>query len=222
MKIILRKIKNILRGKRLAKNTVNIAYSDVLIGKNCSIIEGKFGKHNKINDNSYLYKVTYGDFTYSAMNVTIMNCNIGKFCSIAQGVSIGLGKHPLNNFVSTHPSFYSTHKQCGFSFSDIQYYDEMGFVEIGNDVWIGANSIILDDVKIGNGAMIGANSVVTKDVPAYAIVGGTPAIVIKYRFSDEDILFLEKFEWWNKDSLWLQENFKLMHNIIKFKSLFKC
>jgi len=151
----------------------------------------------------------------------MMNCNIGKFCSIAQDVSIGLGKHPLNDFVSTHPSFYSVHKQCGFSFSDTQYFDEMGNVTIGNDVWIGANSIILDDVIIGNGAVIAANSVVTKDVRAYAIVGGTPAKIIKYRFSEEDIVFLEKFKWWDKDHSWLQENFKLMHNISSFKKTFK-
>lgn len=211
------KIKNGLGRKTYNENV----HQFVSIGKNCSIIQSKFGIHTKVNDNSYLYKVAYGDYSYSAMNVTMMNCNIGKFCSIAQGVSIGLGKHPLENFVSTHPSFYSTNKQCGFSFSDAQYFEEMGFVTIGNDVWIGANAIVLDDVKIGNGAVIAANSVVTKDVPAYSIVGGTPAKIIKYRFSEEDIVFLEKLEWWNKDSKWLQENFKLMHDIVALKSIFK-
>ena len=217
MKRILIKIKNRLWFKQ-NKKKVN---SEVFIGKNCVITGSKFGKHNKINDYSYLYKVTYNDYTYSSMNVTIMNCNIGKFCSIAQGVCIGLGNHPLKDFVSTHPSFYSVHKQCGFSFSDAQYFNEMGTVSIGNDVWIGANAIILDNVKIGNGAVIAANSVVTKDVPAYAIVGGTPSKIIKYRFSEDDIFFLEKLEWWNKDSVWLQENFKLMHDISKLKIAFK-
>lgn len=214
---VLSKIKNILWGKKV-KNKCDL---DVFIGKNCIINQSKFGKYNKINDNSYLYRVTYGDFTYSSQNVSIMNCNIGKFCSIAHGVIVGPGKHPLNNFVSTHPSFYSVHKQCGSTFSDAQYFDEMGFVAIGNDVWIGANAIILDDVVIGNGAVIGANAVVTKDVPAYAIVGGTPAKIIKYRFSEEDIIFLEKLEWWNKDFEWLQENFKSMHDIVILKNMFK-
>jgi acetyltransferase-like isoleucine patch superfamily enzyme len=218
MDIFIKILKKISHHK---KRKLEMVYEGVLIGKNCTIYKSEFGDYNKINDNTYLYKVTYGDFTYSAMNVTMMNCTIGKFCSIAQGVCIGLGKHPLTDFVSTHPSFYSTNKQCGFSFSDAQYYDEMGFVSIGNDVWIGANSIILDDVKIGDGAIIAANSVVTKDVPAYAVIGGTPAKIIKYRFSDEDILFLENFKWWNKDFSWLQENFKLMHDITTFKKMFK-
>jgi len=210
-------IKKTVKGKKKKEE----GFHDVLFGKNCSVVESRFGKYNKINENTYLYKVTYGDYSYSAMNVTIMNCEIGKFCSIAQGVSIGLGKHPVNDFVSTHPSFYSLHKQCGFSFSDAQYFDEMGFVKIGNDVWIGANAIILDDVTIGNGAVIAANSVVTKDVPCYAIVGGTPAKIIKFRFSEEDIVILEKLNWWDKDSLWLQENFKLMHNIAALKKKIK-
>jgi acetyltransferase-like isoleucine patch superfamily enzyme len=212
---LLSKIKNNLLSK---ENKSNL---EVFIGKNCVIIDTKFGKYNKVNSNTFLYKVTYEDFTYSAQNVSIMNCKIGKFCSIAPGVSIGLGRHPVNNFVSTHPSFYSVHKQCGFTFSDAQYFDEMGFVTIGSDVWIGANSIILDDVIVGNGAIIAANSVVTKDVPSYAIVGGTPAKIIKYRFSDDDITFLEKLKWWDKDSLWLQENYKSMHDIVVLKDMFK-
>lgn len=218
MSIFIKILKKLLNRK---KPLLDIVSEGVLIGRNCNIIDCEFGIFNKINHNTYLYKVVYGDYSYSSINVTIMNCKIGKFCSIAQGVCVGLGRHPLTDFVSTHPSFYSTHKQCGFSFSDAQYYDEMGFVSIGNDVWIGANAIILDDIKIGNGAVVAANSVVTKDVPAYAIVGGTPAKIIKYRFSDEDIIFLEKLEWWDKDVKWLQENFKLMHDISNLKKEFK-
>lgn len=190
-------------------------------GNNSQISLTIFGKYNTVNDYSCLYNVIYGDYTYSSIHVTIMNCTIGKFCSIAQGVSIGLGKHPINHFVSTHPAFYSVNKQCGISFADKQYFDEMGHVEIGNDVWIGANSIILDDVTIGNGAVVAANSVVTENVPAYAIVGGTPAKILSYRFPEEDIHFLENFKWWDKDEEWLKMNFKDMHdlNVLKSKAL---
>ena len=195
-------------------NSINVR--NVFIDKNCTIVNCKFGFNNKIGKDSNFYNVEYGDFSYNSMRVTIMNCIIGKFCSIAQDVSIGLGKHPVDKFISTHPAFYSTHKQCGYTFADQQYYGEMGIVKIGNDVWIGANAIILDDVTIGDGAIIAANSLVNYDVPAYAIVAGSPAKIIKYRFSEELISFLMDFKWWDKDIEWLQSNFKLFHNQDEF------
>lgn len=184
-----------------------------IIGNNTKIINTILNNNIKIGNDSYLDNVEYGDFSYNSIRVSIMNCKIGKFCSIAQGVSIGLGKHPLNQFVSTHPSFYSIHKQCGFTFVDQQKFDEMGKTIIGNDVWIGANAIIADDVKIGNGAVVAANSFVNIDVPDYAIVGGTPAKILKYRFSTEEINFLLKLKWWEKDISWLQNNKDLMLDI---------
>ncbi|QHL89493.1 hypothetical protein GU926_17095 [Nibribacter ruber] len=74
-----------------------------------------------------------------------------------------------------------------------------GDIVIGNDVWIGAHSIVLSGVTIGNGAIIGANSVVTKDLPPYSIAVGTPAKVIKYRFEPEIIEKLQQIQWWNWD-----------------------
>ena len=89
----------------------------------------------------------------------------------------------------------------------------MGKIIIGNDVWIGANAIIADDVKIGNGAVVAANSFVNVDVPDYAIVGGTPAKILKYRFSTEEIEFLLKLKWWEKDIFWLEDNKELMLDV---------
>jgi len=194
-------------------NQFNIIKGDnVYIGKNSTVIDCKFGNNNRIGDSSYLYNVEYGDFCYNSLRTTIMNCKIGNFCSIAQDVKIGLGKHPLENFVSTHPAFYSVHKQCGYSFAKSQFFNEMGSVTIGNDVWIGVNAVILDDVKIGDGAVIAANSLVNNDVPPYAVVGGTPARVIKYRFSDEEIKILLDVKWWNKESDWFESNYELFHD----------
>jgi acetyltransferase-like isoleucine patch superfamily enzyme len=89
----------------------------------------------------------------------------------------------------------------------------MGTVTIGNDVWLGANVIVLDNITIADGAIVAANSVVTKDVPPYAIVGGTPAKLIKYRFDEADIAFLLEYQWWDKDINWLRENLSLFHDI---------
>ena len=90
-----------------------------------------------------------------------------------------------------------------------------GNINIENDVWIGAYSTIMSGVKIGNGAVIGASSVVTKDIPPYAIVAGNPAKIIKYRFTEEQIVSLLKIEWWNWDEYKIKdESFDLWSNNI--------
>jgi serine acetyltransferase len=87
---------------------------------------------------------------------------------------------------------------------------------VGNDVWIGSGAIILDGISIGDGAIIGAGSVVTKDVPDYAIVAGTPAKVLKFRFTEKEILFLKNYKWWDKDINWIKENWKYFLDIGEF------
>ncbi|MEY0719389.1 CatB-related O-acetyltransferase [Providencia alcalifaciens] len=91
--------------------------------------------------------------------------------------------------------------------------------KIGNDVWIGVNSIILDGVKIGNGAIIAAGSVVTKDIPDYAIVGGIPAKIIKYRYPPNEIKILNEISWWDLDEECLKELAPLIreNNILQFQ-----
>ena len=110
---------------------------------------------------------------------------------------IGLGGHPLN-LISTNSIFYSENKtairndwRCKISFNEHKP------TKIGNDVWIGEFVTIVGGVNIGDGAVIATKSVVTKDVPPYAIVGGIPAKVIKYRFDEETIGALLQSKWWD-------------------------
>ena len=152
-------------------------------------------------------------YTYIGKNCIIQNTAIGSFCSIANDVLIGLGKHPIDAF-STSTIFYRTNNT--FSIQLVKSnspFKEYEFIDIGNDVWIGARSVILDGVKIGNGAVIAANSVVTKDVPPYAVVGGSPAKIIKYRFSEEKINKLLLLKWWE----WPLE--KISNEMIKNNSI---
>ena len=79
---------------------------------------------------------------------------------------------------------------------------------------------IMDGVSIGNGAVVAAGAVVTKDVPPYAIVGGVPAKIIKYRFTPDQIEFLQQFKWWNMPEDWIRENWQLFDNIQKFAEKF--
>ena len=140
----------------------------------------EFESNIHIDRFSILHNCQIGSYTYITTNCELANCKIGRFCSFAGGVKAGLGKHPIDRF-STSPVFYSTNNRMKVNWGQKNDVDETTTVEIGNDVWIGTNAIIVGEVKIGNGAIVAAGSVVTKDVPSYAIVGGVPAKIIGYK-----------------------------------------
>jgi acetyltransferase-like isoleucine patch superfamily enzyme len=119
---------------------------------------------------------------------------IGRYCSIAEGVRILNHNHPLD-FKGTSPIFFNP---------DLGYCKEwlVSFnpTVIGNDVWIGANAVILPEVsRVGDGAVIGAGAVVNRDVPPYAVVLGNPGRVVKYRFSEPVIARLLEEKWWEHE-----------------------
>lgn len=152
---------------------------------------------------------------------------IGRFTSIAPEVRSDSGIHPyMEPYVSTSPAFISTAKQNGDTLTSIQRFDELRYADkkdgfgiiIGNDCWIGYRAFLVGGVTIADGAVVLAHSVVTKNVPPFAIVGGIPAKVIKYRFDEKTIAFLLNFKWWNKDIKWLRENIELMNNITDLKN----
>lgn len=122
---------------------------------------------------------------------------IGKFCAIAKGIEIIMnGANHRMNSATTYPFNIMGHgwEKAAPSLSDLPI---KGDTVIGNDVWIGQNVTIMPGVHIGNGAIIGANSVVTKDVLAYTIAAGNPCKIIKKRFSDDLITYLENLKWWD-------------------------
>jgi acetyltransferase-like isoleucine patch superfamily enzyme len=139
-----------------------------------------------------------GDHTYGHPEIQepgLAELIIGKYCSIAGHVLIVLANHRTD--LPTSYPFYSLAsiwpeaRRCG--------PDHMarGPVVIGNDVWIGVRATILPGVTIGDGAIISACAVVAGDVPPYAIVGGTPARVLRYRFSDDIIAAMLRIRWWD-------------------------
>ena len=191
------------------------------IGYNCRIVDSKFGKYNTLYPDVVLDNVSLGDFTYIAESSQLKNTDIGKYCCIGPEVFSGLGKHPTRNFVSSHPIFFSNLKQSQISFVDQSCFEEFLPIKIGNDVWIGARAIILDGVTIGDGAIVAAGAVVSKDVPPYAIVGGVPAKVLRYRFEQGQIDFLNAFRWWDRDVEWLRQNASQFQNIQGFMDVFQ-
>jgi acetyltransferase-like isoleucine patch superfamily enzyme len=154
-------------------------------------------------------------FTYVGINSSFSNTTIGSYCSIGPDVICGLGTHPTD-FVSTYPGFYSKKASGSHWFGLTHDFKEQYQTTIGQDVWIGARVIIRGGINIGNGAIIGAGAVVTKDVPPYAIVGGVPASVLKYRFNEDIIQSLIKSKWWEKDEKLLSDLAQHMNDPVSF------
>jgi len=133
-------------------------------------------------------------------SVIYPHVNIGRYCSIARGCEIAVANHPTS-FLSTHSFQYHSAQfpKDPIYKNNIKRVSWRGHPStmIGNDVWIGAQSIVKAGVVIGDGAIIAANSVVTKDVAPYSIVGGSPAKLIRKRFNDAQIAELISLKWWD-------------------------
>lgn len=167
----------------------------------------KAKKHPYYTNQNKKYKsFSIGDFTYGKPKIYahLNMISIGKFCSIADGVTLYAGAEHHHDWVSAY---------C-FSekFSCIECSHSKGKVTIGNDVWIADGALILSGVTIGDGAVIGARAVVTKNVAPYEIVGGNPARHIKFRFSPQQIENLLVIKWWEWDIEKIKSNFDLILN----------
>lgn len=174
------------------KNTQFTPYTHVLSGA-------------KLND------VRVGKYSRIGVNCQVTSATIGNFTAIGKDTVITVGQHPTN-YLTSHSIFY---KRGNWGWHDdwiapIDFKSEKR-VTIGNDVWIGRQCIILDGVTIGDGAIVATGAVVTKDVPAFAIVGGVPAKVLKFKFSQEVIDRLEEIKWWNLPDEKITEVIDLFH-----------
>jgi chloramphenicol O-acetyltransferase type B len=205
-------------GSRIAGGTTLGA--DVRIEKDCYIFDSTLGDRVHVREGCSIFRsemesqvviyprarlsgVRFGSFSYVNEHALMRSVVVGRFTSIGPHFLCGYGDHP-SDLVSTSPVFYSTRNQCGKSFADKDYFAEASATSIGHDVWVGTRVFVRDGVNIGHGAIVAAGAVVVRDVPDYAIVGGVPARVIRFRFADEAIRRLLEIEWWN----WSEERLR--------------
>ena len=156
--------------------------------------DSKFTKDSEIRRFAKLKNTIVGKYSRVNPDCKFANTTIGNFTAIGRNTTIGLGRHPMNH-ISTQNIFYKKNNMNNRWVKPIN--STVLPITIGNDVWIGVEALILDGVNVGNGAVIGARSVVTKDVPPYAIVVGSPAKIVKYRFNEEIIKRLQEIKWWD-------------------------
>ncbi|MFD2229738.1 CatB-related O-acetyltransferase [Alkalimarinus sediminis] len=152
---------------------------------------------SKIESGSSFVLSSMKKHSFCGYDCDIYYADIGSFTSIASGVIIGGARHPME-WLGMSPVFYKGRDSIKKKFTEYEL-PLLERVEIGSDVWIGRNAIVLPGVRIGDGAVVGAGAVVTKAVPPYGVVVGNPAKLIKYRFEATTIEFLIESKWWELD-----------------------
>lgn len=194
--------------KCIIEKRVRLSYLSVFEGKN------KLGEATKFIESTLGYASYVGEHSY------FYNTQIGKYTCIGPRVKTVVGQHPINNFASIHPVFYSTRTVCGFSYVTKDKFEQFRCcnetdrsVIIGNDVWIGSDVLIMEGVHIGDGAIIGAGAIVLHDVEPYTIVAGVPAKCIKARFDSKTVSDLLNYKWWEKDADWIEEYAYLFEDV---------
>lgn len=177
-----------------------------LIDPSARLADTALGAYCEVGPRTILQEVTMGDYSYVVNDSQITYTTIGKFCSIAAMTRINPGNHPVQRATQAHFTYRASSYFSGET-DDAAFFDwrRAHHVTIGHDVWIGHGAIVLPGRQIGIGAVIAAGAVVTKDVPAYTIVAGNPARIIRRRFPESVEAGLMELAWWD----WSHETLRL-------------
>jgi phosphonate metabolism protein (transferase hexapeptide repeat family) len=160
--------------------------------------ETTLGRWTSVGARTRIMESALGDYSYAMEDCDIIYTQMGKFCSVASHVRINPGNHPLWRAALHHFTYRSA--AYGLTQDDDERFFQWRRVHrvvLGHDVWIGHGAVVLPGVRIGTGAAVGAGSVLTKDVPAFTVVAGVPARVIRRRFSPDVEASLMRIRWWD-------------------------
>ncbi len=170
------------------------------IDPTAELTDATLGAYCEVGARTILQEVTMGDYSYVVNDAQITYTSIGKFVSIAAMTRINPGNHPMHRATQAHFTYRASAYFSGEA-DDAPFFDwrREHHVSIGHDVWIGHGAIVLPSRNVGTGAVVAAGAVVTKDVPAYTIVAGNPARIIRRRFPEDVAARLAELAWWDWD-----------------------
>lgn len=169
-----------------------------LIDPTATVKDSTFGRYTAVGARTKVVESSFGDYSYIVSDGDVIYTTVGKFCNIAAHVRINPGNHPMER-ATQHHFVYRAGDYFDGEDNEAAFFDwrRSHAVTLGHDVWIGHGAVILAGRTVGTGAVVAAGAVVSKDVEPYTIVGGTPAKVIRRRFSEEIEDKLMALAWWD-------------------------
>lgn len=169
-----------------------------LIHPSALVQDSHLGAYCEVGARTLLTEVTMDDYSYIVNDGQMTYTEVGKFCSIAAMTRINPGNHPMQRATQAHFTYRASAYFPG-ELDEAEFFDwrRGNRVRIDHDVWIGHGAVILPGRSIGIGAVVAAGAIVTKDVPAYTIVAGNPARIVRRRFPENVAERLTQLAWWN-------------------------